>query len=183
MKVWRTESEKTVMRDLVSSTKEFLAKHAHNDVRIFVGCDSQNLKKSKWTGYVTTVVFHIGTNDNDEFYGHGGWVLFKSEKIVKIHDNWTRLWKEVEKSMEVAEELRKAGILIYRVDLDFNEDDTYDSNRLVSAGEGLFKGLGYRVGSKPEDKQNSNDADQMIATRAADHLIKVVNWKKVPLMK
>lgn len=76
--------------------------------------------------------------------------------------------------MEVAEKLRKSGLLIYQVDLDFNQDDTHDSHRLVSAGEGLFSGLGYNVKSKP---------DELIAARAADHLLHSIKWKKIPLTK
>jgi len=174
MKTWRTESNKKDLFEVVSYTKKFLAENSDQEVRIYIGCDSQNLRKKPWTGYITAIAFHIGTEDAGEFYGHGVHVIFKSEKYNRIRDNWTRLWKEVEKSMDIAEELRQAGILVYRVDLDFNEDEAHDSNRLVAAGEGLFKGLGYRVASKPND---------LLASRAADHLIHHITWTNIPLSK
>ena len=174
-KVWRTETDKKTLFDVVSHTKKVLAEYSDYEVRIYVGCDSQNLRKKPWTGYITCVAYHIGTLDVDgEFYGHGVHVAFKSEKYHKIRDTWTKLWKEVEKSMEVAELLRNSGILVHQVDLDFNQDDEHDSYRLVAAGEGLFKGLGYKVASKPDD---------LMASRAADHLIHHITWKNVPLSK
>jgi len=170
MKNWRSVADKGTKFDLVEYTKKFLGDYNHSDVHIYVGCDSQNIRKSKWTGYVTCVAFHIGTIDGDEFYGRGVHLIFQTEKYKKINDNWTRLWKEVEKSMEAAETLRQAGILIHQVDLDFNQDELHDSNRLVSAGVGLFVGLGYKVASKP---------DELIASRAADHIIHHTSWKNV----
>lgn len=172
MKIWKCPSDKSVKFDLIEYTKKFLGNNSHYDVHIYVGCDSQNIRKSRWTGYVTCVAFHIGTNDAGEFYGHGVHLIYKTEKYKKINDNWTRLWKEVEKSMDVAEQLRQAGILIHQVDLDFNQDELHDSNRLVSAGVGLFKGLGYKVASKPDD---------LIAARAADHIIHHTSWKNVKI--
>lgn len=174
MKTWRTESDRKTLHDLVSYTKRVLAEYANHEVRIYVGCDSQNLRKRPWTCYVTAVAFHIGTSDNGEFYGNGVHIVYRPEKYKKIRDTWSRLWKEIERSMEVAETLRDNGILVQRVDLDLNQDEAYESNRLINAGEGLFKGLGYRVASKP---------DELIATNAADHLLHHIDWKGVPLSK
>lgn len=166
MKLWKRESDRKNGFDLVPYVKEYLGENSRKDIKIYVGCDSQNLKRKPHTGYVTVVAFHIGNN--------GVHLIYLPEKTPKIRDNWTRLWGEVERTMKVAEELRSNGILIARIDLDFNQDDEHDSNRLVAAGEGLFKGLGYNVASKP---------DQLIASRGADHIIKTVSWEKVPLLK
>ena len=171
MKTWRTLTDKSTLFDAVQYTKKFLSDNSNEDVRIYVGCDSQNLKRKPWTGYITTIAFHTGIKDGNDFFGTGVHIIYKADKCKKIRDTWTKLWKEVEKSMEIAEELRNSGILIYQVDLDLNQDDTHDSNRLVAAGEGLFRGLGYNVKSKP---------DALLASRASDHLINKVNWGKVP---
>ena len=40
------------------------------------------------------------------------------------------------------------------------------------AAEGLFRGLGYDVASKPE---------KLVASRAADHIIHSIDWKNVEL--
>ncbi len=166
MKHWRTEGNHKVHFELVPYVKRFLGENANSNIKIYVGCDSQNLKRKPVTGYVTVVAFHIGTT--------GVHLIFLPEKVSKIRDSWTRLWGEVERTMKIAEELRAANILINCIDLDFNQDDAHDSNRLVAAGEGLFRGLGYNVASKPDD---------LVASRAADHIIKTVSWEKVPFSK
>jgi predicted RNase H-related nuclease YkuK (DUF458 family) len=164
MKYWKRESDREKAFDLIPYVKTYLEENPRKDIRIYVGCDSQNLKKKPHTGYVTVVAFYIGTS--------GVHLIFLAEKVKKIRDNWTRLWGEVERTMQVAEELRNNGVPVYRIDLDFNQDDEHDSNRLVGAGEGLFKGMGYNVASKPDD---------LVASRAADHIIKTVNWKGVTI--
>jgi uncharacterized protein len=166
MKLWRNESNPKVHFELVPYVKRFLGENADSNIRIYVGCDSQNLKRKPVTGYVTVVAFHIGTT--------GVHLIYLPEKVSKIRDSWTRLWGEVERTMKVAEELRGANILVTRIDLDFNQDDAHDSNRLVAAGEGLFKGLGYKVASKPDD---------LVASRGADHIVKSISWEKVSLTK
>jgi hypothetical protein len=75
--------------------------------------------------------------------------------------------------MHVAERIRNSGIHIHCIDLDFNQNKIYESNRLIAAAEGLFKGLGYNVSSKP---------DELFATCAADSIIHKINWKSVPLL-
>lgn len=160
-KQWRTESDPKFLFELVPYVKRFLGDHADVNVEIFVGCDSQNFSRKNVTGYVTVVAFHIGTS--------GVHLIYLPERTKKIRDTWTRLWGEVERTMKVAEELRNANILITRIDLDFNQDDKFDSNRLVAASEGLFKGLGYNVATKP---------DELIASRGADHIVKSTYWPK-----
>lgn len=171
MKEWRTLTDKSTLFDAVQYTKKFLADNSDTDVRIYVGCDSQNIKRKPWSGYITAIAFHTGTKDGNDFYGTGVHIIYKADKCKKIRDTWTKLWKEVEKTMEIAEALRDASILVYQIDLDFNQDEGHDSNRLVAAGEGLFRGLGYNVKSKPDD---------LLASRAADHIIKETNWSKAP---
>jgi len=171
MKIWKTEKNKQRF-DLINYTKKTLAEHANSDVRIYVGTDSQNLKRKPATGYITCVAFHVGQMDKTTglFMGHGVHILYTEKKLKKIHDTFLRLWKEVELTMETAEHLRNAGILVHQVDLDFNQDEIHASNRCNTAGTGLLTGLGYRVASKPDD---------LFATCAADDLIHRINWKTI----
>jgi len=172
MKLWKNERSKNSF-DLIQYTKRLIAEYAELDVRIYVGTDSQNLKKARSTGYITCVAYHIGNVDLDgSFYGHGVHVLYTAKKIRKITDTFLRLWKEAELTMEVAENLRKKGILIHQIDLDFNQDNIHASNRCNDAAVGLFNGLGYQVASKPDD---------LFATCAADNLIHRINWSRVNL--
>jgi predicted RNase H-related nuclease YkuK (DUF458 family) len=173
MKQWRCKHDGQ-RYDLISYTKKYLGENSNKDVNIYVGCDSQNVKKRKFTGYVTCVAFHFGSSNIDGFSGQGVHIIFKAEKYKRISDKFSRLWKEAEKSLAVAEQLRKHNILISRIDLDYNNDEAHLSNRLVKGGEGMIRGLGYNVASKPEE---------LLASRAADHLIHTINWKSVKIQE
>lgn len=170
---WRTEKNKKRF-ELVPYVKQYLANNVNYDIRIYVGTDSQSLKRYPDTGYVTAVAFHLGTIDDDNFYGRGVHVIYTEFKIPKIRDTFRRLWKEVDATMYVAEKLRSSGIHVHCIDLDFNKNKIHESSRLIAAAEGLFKGLGYMVSSKP---------DELFSTCAADSLIHRINWKSVPLTK
>lgn len=128
------------------------------DVKIYVGTDSQNFRRKSC--YCTAICYHF---IDDEGTGKGVHVIYKKESVDKIKDHFTRLWNESLKSIEIAELLRSKGILIERIDLDYNDDEYWYSNRLVAAGTGMVKGLGYNVAVKPEE---------LMATKAADHNIR-----------
>ena len=172
MKWWKSEKNKRKKFELVPYVKHYLANNVNYDIRVYVGTDSQSLKRYPDTGYVTVVAFHIGTIDDGNFYGRGVHTIYNEFKIPKIRDTFRRLWKEVESTMYVAEKLRNSGVHVHCIDLDFNQDKIHESSRLVAAAEGLFRGLGYNVSSKP---------DELFATCAADSLIHKINWKSVPL--
>lgn len=134
--------------------KQYIVDHKFNNLRIYVGCDSHN--KGEFTTYVTTLVIHIGDT--------GCHVLFNKDKVKRINDLWTRLWKEVELSVELALYLRENGINIHNIDLDLNDDEAYASNKLVSAAKGYVQSLGIKPRIKP---------DLLPAVHAADNLSKI----------
>lgn len=135
----------------------------HPDVKIHVGTDSQNEssrrgknRNRKVTIYATAVVFRYGTR--------GAHIVYIKDKVPAIKDNWTRLWQEIERTREVVHYITtNSSLNIYQVDLDFNEDETEFSNKLLASGKGLFLGMGFNVGTKPE---------LLVATRAADHIVR-----------
>lgn len=140
--------------DLAEYLKSYIAQVGSENVRLYIGCDSQN--KSKWTSYATTVVLHIGNT--------GCHVLYQRERVKpRINDFWTRLWKEVERSVEVALYLQSHGIEVDNIDLDLNEDPNMRSNKLVAAAKGYVESLGIKANIKPE---------LLPAIHAADHMIK-----------
>ena len=126
--------------ELHAYVKKYLYQHKGFDVKIYLGCDSQT--KGNQTIYATTVVFHVATS--------GCHVIYKKETMPVIKDMWTRLWKEAEKSVDVAVYLRERGIEIDTVDLDYNIDPKYGSNKLVSAAVGYVESLGFKARCKPE---------------------------------
>ena len=64
---WKTERNRYNKFELVPYVKRYLAENAQSDVRVYVGTDSQSLKRYPDTGYVTCVAFHLGTLDDFEW--------------------------------------------------------------------------------------------------------------------
>jgi len=149
MEFTRLQDSKKI--EIAQYVKDYIDEHKYESMRIYVGCDSNN--RGKFTTYVTTVVIHV----NDA----GCHVLFQREKVPRIDDLWTKLWNEVERSVQLALYLRENGINIHNIDLDFNDDVQYKSNKLVSAAQGYIKSFGIKARIKP---------DMLPATRAADNL-------------
>lgn len=128
---------------------EYLA--ANKDTVLYVGCDSQN--KGEVTNYVTTIVMHVGST--------GCHVIYNREVVPRIYDMWTRLWNEVEKSVQVALYLKEFGVEVDNIDLDLNEDPNYGSNKLVQAATGYVKSLGIAARIKPEVLPACHAADNL----------------------
>ena len=143
-----------VQIDLAEYLKSYIEQVGSENVRLYIGCDSQN--KSAWTNYATTIVIHIGNT--------GCHVLYQKERVrPRIEDFWTRLWKEVERSVEVALYLQDHGIEVDNIDLDLNDDPNMKSNKLVAAARGYVESLGIKANIKP---------DLLPAICAADHIVK-----------
>ena len=86
-------------------------------------------------------------------------ILSKKQEVL-ITDMWTRLWQEAEMSIDVAEWLTHQVSVRVEIDMDYNSDESFKSNKLISATKGWANSLGYKVNVKP---------DNQIATRAADY--------------
>lgn len=126
--------------DLAEYVENYLELQSDHDVKIYLGCDSQN--RANTTVYATTVVFHVGDS--------GCHVIYQKETVPVIMDMWTRLWGEAERSVKAALYLRDHGIEINTIDLDYNDDPNKKSNKLVSAAVGYVESLGFKARIKPE---------------------------------
>lgn len=138
----------TPINDIVSYTLDILEKEPN--VQIHIGTDSQNI--SDITCYVTTIAYRYGTR--------GVHYIYVKTKLPRINDLWTRLWKEAEYSVEVAQWFTSKINSKVQIDLDYNQDKFYKSNQLIQATTGWIKSLGYQVNTKPNIQ---------IATKAADY--------------
>jgi predicted RNase H-related nuclease YkuK (DUF458 family) len=144
----------SVQINLGEYLKKYIDEVGAENVRLYIGCDSQN--KKSWTSYATTVVIHIGNT--------GCHVLYQRERISpRINDFWTRLWREVERSVEVALYLQEYNIIVDNIDLDLNSDPNMKSHKLVSAARGYVESLGIKANIKPE---------LLPAICAADNIVK-----------
>ena len=134
--------------DHIDHTREILKKNPF--VEVHVGTDSQSLAKK--TQYITVIAYRYGNR--------GVHYILKKSGVPKIKDLWTRLWKETELSIDIAENIKKSLNITPEIDLDYNENENFKSNKLVNASKGLANSLGYKVNIKPHIQ---------IATRAADY--------------
>jgi predicted RNase H-related nuclease YkuK (DUF458 family) len=125
--------------DLLSYVKIILEKYP--ETKIHVGCDSQSY--STKTNYVTTVVFRYDKR--------GAHVIYRKETVPKVKDMWTKLWGELQRSIDIAGYLRiEGGINIHQIDLDYNNNPKHKSNMIVKTAIGYMESLGYNYAIKPE---------------------------------
>ena len=137
--------------DLIPYVKEFLSKNTNTT--IFIGSDSQNTRN---TTYAVVIVLHNP--------GKGGHVLYAKNTVPRITDRFTRLWKEVEYSLQTANFLVNNGVQKPAfIDIDLNPDPKYKSNQVLRAALGYVESMGYTPRCKPE---------AMVATYVADAICK-----------
>lgn len=148
MKFKRLQDKKDV--EVVSYLKQQLKEHPDSD--IYIGTDSQ--VHGKTTTYAVVIVLHRK--------GRGGHVLFYRETLPVIYDMFTKIYKEVEMSLEVAEYLVANGVKkAKKIDIDINPDKRYRSNIVLSSAMGLLAGYGYEGRMKPHAWASSHVADKL----------------------
>jgi predicted RNase H-related nuclease YkuK (DUF458 family) len=151
MKTFRSLTNRKEV-DLIPYVSNFLKEN--EGTILYVGCDSQNVRE--WTNYATVIVLYNP--------GKGGHVLYSKTVMPKIEDRYTKLWNEVEYSIEVAEYLTNNGIQRPSyIDLDLNPDPKYKSNQILRAALGYVESMGYIPRCKP---------NAMVASHVADALCK-----------
>jgi predicted RNase H-related nuclease YkuK (DUF458 family) len=148
MKTFRKLSDSTPV-ELIPYLKEILS--TRDDIKVYIGTDSQNT--DKYTHYAIVVVLHYANN--------GGHVLYAKERMDKIRDRFTRLWNEVEMSIQLAQYLASNGIQPAFVDLDLNPDPKYNSNTVLRAALGYVEAMGFKPRCKPEAVSASCIADRL----------------------
>ena len=85
------------------------------DVEIHIGTDSYSL--SDQTKYVTAIAYRY--KESGVHYIHS------KQTVPKIKDIWTRLWKETELSIQIAQELKSNKKISLEIDMDYNEDNRF----------------------------------------------------------
>ena len=119
-------------------------------VKIHIGSDSQNIGKK--TKYATVIAYRYGSRGVH-------YILSKKTELL-IKDMCTRLWKEAEMSIDIAQWLTHQVSVRVEIDMDYNSDENFKSSKLISATKGWANSLGYKVNVKPNNQ---------IATKAADY--------------
>lgn len=134
--------------DIIKHTLDIIQKEPN--VEIHIGTDSQS--RAYTTKYAVVIAYRYGTR--------GVHYIYSKERVPRIKDKFTRLLKEAEMTIEVAEWFTsKISSIKPQLDFDFNVDEKHFSQKLVSLAKGWAESLGYKANIKP---------DNQIATRAAD---------------
>jgi predicted RNase H-related nuclease YkuK (DUF458 family) len=107
----------------------------HKDTEIIIGTDSQN--KNNHTTYSTVIVLYNP--------GHGGHCIFRRWKTEKERVRQVRLLKEVEESINLANELKDAGLKIKYIDLDINPNPKFKSYEVFQTAKGWVESIGFDV--------------------------------------
>ena len=156
MKYFKTIDGKTV--NAVEHTLEQIDKYPN--LKIHIGTDSQSYgggrRKSK-TVYVTTIIFR---------YGNRGchYIYLKEEITPKIKSEYMRLYDEGVRTISTYERLTsEIPVAVEALEFDYQEVDDTISKKLVST----FRGWVFSLNVKASFKSS-----QMIATKAADHIIR-----------
>ncbi len=122
------------------------------DAQIIIGCDSKN--RDSETVYGLVIVLYKEKK--------GGHVLYAKQRVSRIRDRWSRLWREVELSVALANELQEKGFPKAKfIDLDLNPDPRFKSNDVVRAAVGLVESMGYEARTKPYSLCASYAADKV----------------------
>ena len=134
--------------DLVDYVRDAI--NVEEKVRLYIGTDSHN--RGDVTVYGTVIVIHYGNR--------GGHVIYSKEVVPRIRDTFSRLWKEVDLSVQVAEELKAGGVAtVDYIDLDYNPDPKYRSNSVLRSAVGYVESMGYVARVKPGAHAASYAAD------------------------
>ena len=153
---------RTLQGTLIPDIINYLNLKIKDDTEVLIGCDSQNTGRK--TIYGIVIALHYGNR--------GAHIIYTKLEFEKIKDRFSKLWKEVELSLGLAEELKLKGITkIDYIDLDLNPDPKYNSNKVLISALGWCTSLGYKVRCKP---------NSLIASYVADRICRKVKykWKK-----
>lgn len=151
MKYFQTEEGK-----LINLHEHILEQIKENpETKIYISTDSQNYGAK--TVYAIAVVFRYGLR--------GAHYVYRRERLPRIRDNFSRLWKEAEYTIETGEYITKnLPVKIEALEFDYNNKKITKSTNLVQSVIGWATSLGYRALAKP---------DEMIAAKAADHVCRL----------
>jgi predicted RNase H-related nuclease YkuK (DUF458 family) len=145
MRVFKNKEGKKI-EDILEYVKNWIS--THQDSEIYIGCDSQEINGK--TNYVTTICMYE--------IGKGVHVIYNKEQEPRSNSMHSRLWLEVEKSIEVAEIIKDIDKKI-TLHIDYNSKQSGKSNQLYEAGIGYVKSMGYDAVGKPNAWAASTAAD------------------------
>lgn len=161
----------SVIQDVNKYVKDWVKENPYGTVTI--GCDSQEF--ARYVKYAVVIVMHI----KDRYdVGHGAHVIdtIIFDKDMKTRHGFipkkdgskefdtsrlhSKLWKEVELTIQVAQMLDGCNKKII-IHLDYNSKESEVSNALYASGIGFAQGMGYEAYGKPWAWASTHTADAL----------------------
>ena len=139
------------LENVAEYVKKYCDEHKNVDIEILIGTDSQN--KARHTTYSTVIVLYTPS--------HGGHCIFKRWKTPKETVRQVRLLKEVEESLNTANELVEAGCKKPKY-IDINPNPKFKSNEVYQAAKGWIESMGYEVRFKTVAPLVTSAADWLV---------------------
>lgn len=129
------KNDGTIIKNIDAYINEWTKQHPNCE--IYVGCDSQ--RSAGHIVYVTAICMYN--------IGKGAHVIYRKEKEPSTPNLYNRLWHEVEKSIQVANQININKKIV--IHLDYNSKHGEKSNAIYETGIGYAKSLGYEAVGKP----------------------------------
>ncbi len=132
MRWWLDNDNEWSFNEIIEYVKDFDT--------VYVGCDSKYYSSS--TRFAIAIAVY-----------HNPCVTYwysKERDPTMTREIPHRLWSEVEKAMEVAQQIRdKLPNITIEVHCDINSDDQFPSSRLNASAMGFVTGCGFTYKNKP----------------------------------
>jgi len=140
------------IKDIANYINSYI-KNSSDKIKVVVGTDSQVYKN--YTAYAIAVCLY--------HEGNGGHVLYSKEKIFDKEEVLSnRLWKEVKRTVGVADYIRNNISVKNEVEthFDINPNEQFDSNSIYKAATGFAVGAGFNFIVKPHSYAATCVADR-----------------------
>jgi hypothetical protein len=154
---WR-KIDGTKIENLADYISEYLKRDG--DFQLFIGTDSQRIRKRNVVLYAKVIcIYNVGK---------GAHVIYSKTKRSDVRDISTRLWWEIEYSMEIANYLRENSEKVLldekltSIHVDISPKLENKSNSIFQAAVGYIKGMGFICKTKPDAIAASYAADLIV---------------------
>ncbi len=151
--------------NLANYIKEYINLYKDEKIKLFIGTDSQNTRRSRKTTYATVICLYRE--------GKGAHIIYNKLIRSDIRDRYTRLWLEVTYSMQIVKYLEEQNIYMLKnvceIHVDVNTDKKHDSNKLYKQAKGYVTGEGYEFHAKPLSPAASYAADLVCKSKKNIH--------------
>lgn len=146
---WRTLEGVPIENVFDAVEEEFKKAFAeNNELRVYIGADSQNIGKWK-TSFVQCIAIHFISPAGT---GFGGRVFFVKHMEKRYQTLSSRLLRETELSINLAQKLEpvcEAWGLELEVHADVHSDPAFKSHAVYNQVKGWIKGMGFKFVGKP----------------------------------